>query len=138
MARIALSDGFSIIPEGTYVFEITSVSYKPDFGKLEITLSTEDGQTHIERYSLMRQDGSLNQGALNSFSYLAKTAFDDYSLEEIDHEDLVGLFIEAEVTHEKVPSNRDPNKTVTFTRLGDKFPSDGFRRESVDLDSLLG
>ena len=36
MAKIGLSEGFSVIPEGTYVFKITKVNYKEDFGKMEV------------------------------------------------------------------------------------------------------
>lgn len=36
MAKIGLTEGFTLIPEGTHVFQITDVKYKEDFGKLEI------------------------------------------------------------------------------------------------------
>ena len=49
MAKIGLSDGFSLIPEGTHVFKITGVSYKEAFGKLEVTMQTYylDSTVHI-------------------------------------------------------------------------------------------
>ena len=95
MAKIGLSDGFSLIPEGTHVFKITGVSYKEAFGKLEVTMQTQSGAKHIERFSLLKADGSANEGALNAFSYFAKTALQDFGLSEIDHEDLVGHFMSA-------------------------------------------
>ena len=36
MAKIGLTEGFTLIPEGTHIFQITDVKYKEDFGKLEI------------------------------------------------------------------------------------------------------
>lgn len=48
MAKIGLSDGFSLIPEGAHVFKITGVSYKETFGKLETTMQTQSGVKHIE------------------------------------------------------------------------------------------
>lgn len=54
MAKIGLSDGFSLIPEGTHIFKITGVSYKEAFGKLEITMQTQSGAKHIERFSLLK------------------------------------------------------------------------------------
>lgn len=33
MAKIGLTEGFTLIPEGTHVFQITDVKYKEDFGK---------------------------------------------------------------------------------------------------------
>lgn len=163
MAKIALTEGFSLIPEGTHIFKITEVVYKEEFGKLEVKMKTAKGQTHTERFNLMKGDGSMNEGAYNAFSFFAKTALGDYTLTEIDHNDLVGHYIQSTVEHDTQPSNKDPNKTVTFVRLGDKSPADGFdevetsapapkkaastakaapttkpKSNGFDLDSLLG
>lgn len=131
MAKIGLSEGFSLIPEGTHVFKITAVNYKEDFGKMEVVMQTQGGLKHTERFSLLKSDGQPNEGALNAFSYFAKTALNDFSLTEIDHEDLLGHFIECDVEHDKQPSNKDPNKTVTFARLADKRVSDGWEGGEV-------
>ena len=126
MAKIGLTEGFSLIPEGTHVFQITEVKYKEDFGKMEVTMQTATGQKHTERFSLLDKNGEPNAGAMNAFSYFAKTALNDFSLTEIDHEDLVGHFLRCEVTHEEVESNRTAGKMLKFVRLGDKEPCDGF------------
>lgn len=126
MAKIGLTEGFTVIPEGTYVFKITAVNYKEDFGKMEVTMQTQSGAKYIERFSLLKTDGSPNEGALNAFSYFAKTALNDFSLTEIDHEDLIGCFIECDVEHDTQPNKNKPDKTVTFARLADKRPSDGW------------
>lgn len=157
MAKIGLSEGFTLIPEGTHVFQITAVNYKEAFGKMEVTMQTQTGAKHIERFSLLKANGESNEGALNAFSYFAKTALNDFSLTEIDHTDLVGCFIECDVTHDTMQSTKDPNKTVTFARLADKRPSDGWEdatspvapaapapvtteggKPKFDLGSLLG
>lgn len=126
MAKIGLSEGFSLIPEGTHVFQITAVNYKEDFGKMEITMQLASGQKHVERFSLLSKDGEVNQGGMNAFSYFAKVALNDFTLTEIDHEDLVGCFIRCDVEHEEVESNRTPGKMLKFARLGDKESADGF------------
>lgn len=126
MAKIGLSEGFTLIPEGTHVFKITGVNYKEDFGKMEISMQLANGQKHTERFSLLNKDGEPNQGGLNAFSYFAKMAMGDPTLTEIDHEDLIGHFIRCEVTHEEVESNKNPGKMLKFARLGDKEPADGF------------
>ena len=133
MAKIALTEGFSLIPEGTHIFKIIEVSYKEEFGKLEVKMKTAKGQTHTERFNLMKQDGSMNEGAYNAFSFFAKTALNDYSRTEIDHDELVGCYIKSTVEHDTQPSNKDPNKTVTFIRLGDKSPADGFDEAEVPV-----
>ncbi len=152
MAKIKLSKGgFTPIAEGEHIFKITKSTYDEDFGKLEIEMVIASGQKHIERYSLIRNDGEINEGALNAFSYFAKTALNNFNLDEIDHEDLVGCYIKATVEHEKVPSKNDPAKTVTFLRLTNQAPASGFEKEEereksnesdasggIDLDDLLG
>lgn len=126
MSKIKLTEGFSVIPEGTHVFKITDVKYKEDFGKLEVTMQTQSGAKHIERFSLLKSDGTPNEGAYNAFSYFAKTALQNYDLSEIDHTNLIGHFIECDVTHDILPNKNKPGQTVTFARLGDKRPSDGW------------
>lgn len=126
MAKIGLSEGFTLIPKGVHVFQITKVTYKEDFGKMEVTMRIATGQTHTERFSLLNKDGEPNQGGLNAFSYFAKCALNDFFVQEIDEQDLVGCFIRCEVDHEEVESNRTPGKMLKFVRLGDKEPADGF------------
>ena len=164
MGKIALSEGFTLIPEGTHIFKIVEVNYKEAYGKLEIKMKTAKGQVHTERFSLIKQDGSSNEGALNAFSYFARTALNDYTAQDIDPEELVGYFIECDVEHDIQPSNKNPNKTVTFARLADKRPAEGYdedavitppapakkaastppakktevKSEEIDLDALLG
>ena len=38
MARIPMTSGFVIIPEGEYVFRIYDATYDEDFGRIEIKL----------------------------------------------------------------------------------------------------
>jgi hypothetical protein len=127
MAKIGLSEGtWTVIPEGTHVFKITGVNYKEDFGKMEVKMETKEGLKHTERFSLLSSNGDTNQGALNAFSYFAKVALNNFTLTEIDHEDLIGHFIECDVEHDVQPSNKDPHKNVTFVKLTDKRVSDGW------------
>ena len=136
--RIPLTSGFTLIPEGVYVFRIYDVKEDDDFGKIEIKLVNAKGATHTERFSLMRQDGEFNEGALNAFCYFARTALNRYDLEEIDAKDLINHYIKAEVVHTESPSKKDPNKTITFANLGEKFPADGFDTEPVEKALTLG
>ena len=118
MAKIGLTEGFTLIPEGTHVFQITDVKYKEDFGKLEIYMQTQNGSKHIERFSLLKSDGSPNEGAYNAFSY--------FDLTEIDHTDLIGHFIECDVEHDVQENKKKPGQSITFVRLADKRPSEGW------------
>lgn len=138
MARIPMTSGFVLIPEGTYVFRIYAASYDEEFGKIEVKLVTAKGVTHTERFSIKDKNDELNEKALNAFSYFAKTAMGDFELEDIEPSELIDHYIEAEVVHTKVPSNKDPDKTVTFANLGDKSPADGFDEEPVARALTLG
>ncbi len=150
MAVVPIIKGFMLIPEGTYVFKIVKVKHDEDFGKIEITLKTSKGLTHIERFSLKNKDDTYNERALSAFSYFAKTALDEYNMESIEVKSLVGHYIKADVKHTVLPSTKDPNKTVTFVNLGDKSVAHGFEDDTnnnnnnnnnnnkgLDLDSLF-
>lgn len=126
MAIIPMTSGFTLCPKGVHVFRIYKVDYNEEFGKLVIHLVNAQGCTVQERYSLMNQDGSINERACNAFSFFAKTALNDFTLEAVDPATLVDHYIKAEATHTELPSNKDPNKTVTFVNLGDKSVADGF------------
>ena len=145
--KIPIVDGFSIIPEGTYVFKITDVTYDETYGKLEVKMKTAKGQKYTERFSLKKSDDSYNDGALSAFSYFAKVAMNNFEMTDIDPNELVGHYMRAEITHQKVESNKNPGKFITFMNLGDKEPTDGFDEEPVgdapksnglNLDDLLG
>lgn len=160
MALITLSasSGFTLIPEGTHIFKVTGVTYKKLYGKMEVYLETKEGLKHTERYSLMDKNGQDNQGVLNAFSYFAKCALNNFDATDIDTDDLIGRYIECEVTHDVQPKqNGKPGETITFIRLGNKAPASGFEDEEAeepaaedaapapaedkpkyDIDSLLG
>ena len=118
MAIIPMTNTFTVCPEGTHVFRIYKVEYDEDFGRLIIHLVHAQGCTIRERFDLMRANGEANDGACNAFSFFAKTALNDASLEAVDPETLVDCYIKADVVHTVMPSTKDPSKTVTFANLG--------------------
>ena len=146
MARIPMTGGFQIMPEGEQVLLITAAEYDEDFGKAIFTLANAKGHTCQERFSLLNQDGSPNEKALGAFSFFAKTAMNNFDLENVDPEELVGHYLKAEVIHNKVPSTKDPSKMMTFVNLGSKSPAAGFegapapapKAAGLDLAALLG
>ena len=141
MARITLSKntGFTLIPEGFHVFKVVDVdmSKYEGFGKIEVKLETANGQKHSERFSLLNAKGEVNEGALNAFSYFARTVMNDYKADDIDPADLVGHFIRAEVKHvESTTINERTGKPYINVNLGDKEPALGFDGVSEDSDEL--
>ena len=145
MARIPMTGGFQIMPEGEQVLKITAAEYDEDFGKAVFTLANVKGQTCQERFTLLNQDGSPNEKALGAFSFFAKNAMNDFDMEDVDPTELVGRYIRAEVIHNKVESKKEPGKMMTFVNLGSKSPADGFegapaapKTSGLDLSALLG
>jgi hypothetical protein len=140
-----MTGGFQIMPEGEQVLKITAAEYDEEFGKVIFTLQNVKGLTCIERFSLLNQDNTPNEKALNAFSFFAKTAMNDFDMEDVDPVELIGHYIKAEVIHNKVPSTKDPTKMMTFVNLGDKSPADGFdgapvaapKPAGLDLNALL-
>ena len=133
-----MTSGFTLCPEGVHIFRIYKVDYNEDFGKLVIYLVNAQGITHQEKFSLMGADGSINDRACAAFSFFAKTALNDFTLEACDPETLVDRYIKAEVTHSTSPNRNDPTKTVTFANLGDKWVANGFDTTPVAKALSIG
>lgn len=138
MATIPMTSGFTVCPAGKHIFRIYDCTYNADFGKVEVKLVNAQGITHTERFSLMGQGGVMNEGACNAFSYFAKTALNDFTLEEIDHTWLIDRYIGAEVTHTVQPNKNDPTKNITFANLGDKWVAECFDTPAVEKALTLG
>ena len=140
MAIINLSEnkGFSLIPEGWHDFKIVGVDYDEKFGKMEIQLVTKAGQKHTERYMLLDNNGEINQGGINAFSYFARVALNNFQIDSIDHEDLIGKYIRGKIEHtkSKKPSPKT-GKYNTFANITDKEPSVGLADvDDMDLSEL--
>ncbi len=138
MANISLTGGFTICPEGKHIFRIYKVDYDKDFGKVAIHLVNAQGITHIERFSLMANNGEMNSKACNAFSFFAKTAMNNFALESIEHTDLVNHYIGGEIVHSHLPSRTDPTKTVTFANITEKWVAEGFDTTPVAKALSLG
>lgn len=130
--------GFKLIQEGWHVFKITKVDYDERFGKIEIEMVTKDGGKHTERFNILTDRGQTNIGALKAFTYFASTVFNDFKTKEIDEQEMVGKFIEAEVLHRtsEVVSEKT-GEPLIFTNLGGKKTSDGWE-EGEEFDDLIG
>lgn len=127
MATIHLNQNtFAPIPEGIHIFRIYDVEYDETFGKVQIHLVTANGKLHTERFTIMRADGSMIEGACNALSYFARTALNTTEPADIDHTELIGHYIKAQVVHNIQPNRNDPSKNVTFVNLTDKWSADGF------------
>lgn len=127
MAKIKLSEGgFTLIPEGVTTFKVVSVEYNEDFGKMKVNMQTKSGTKHTETFTLLDKNGEVNDGALKAFSYFAKTALNNYELDEIDEQDLVGCYITATVKHEEFESNKTPGRMLKSVRLNDYTVAAGF------------
>lgn len=146
MSTIKLSTtDYTPIPEGTHTFKVLEVKYDKDFGKLDIGLVLQSGRKHNERFHLINSAGEANEKVLTVFSIFARNVLNDFSLDEIDPDELVGHYVTATVEHNKVTSNKDPDKELTFVNLANYAPAEGFdvptaesNDDDFDLDDLLG
>lgn len=139
MAAIKLtSGGFQLIPEGVTIFKITEAEYDQDFGKIEVKLQTKAGISHNERFMILTNTGEVNEKALAAFSIFAKNVMNDFTLDEIDHTDMVGRFVQAKVEHYEYESKKEPGKMYKSARLKDYAPAAGFAAaQEVDVDDFL-
>lgn len=129
MAKIKLTgSGFQMIQEGWHTFKITAVDYKEDFGRMVVEMTTKNGGKHTERFSLLNNKGEINDGAIKAFSYFAKVALNNFDLDEIDEQDIVGCYMKAKVKH--VESKTISEKTglpFVNVNLEEKKPAYSFK-----------
>lgn len=138
MARIPMTEGFTRVSEGTHIFRIYEVEYDVNFGKIVVHMITAQGITHREYFSLMKKDGTMNEGACNAFSFFAKTALDNFDLEEIDHTDLINHYIKADVAHSVEESTKEPGKMVTYVRTSNYATAKAFDTQAVEKALTIG
>ena len=132
MAKMKLAEStFTLIPEGT-----TNDEKYEDFGKLEVKLQTAKGETHIERFTLIKSNGELNEGALKAWSYFARTCLNNYNVDEIDTQDIVGCYITATVKHETYTRKKGEKAGTegTSVRLNDYTTASGFGDSTTKAD----
>lgn len=75
---------------GMNVFKITDVEYKKDFGRLSLTLVTENGGKLWQNFDLENENG------MGAFSGLALAVFPDLE-DSIDENSLVGQYVKFEI-----------------------------------------
>lgn len=131
MAKVTLSKStFTLIPEGTHIFKVMSVDDEKyeDFGKLAVKLQTAKGETQVESFKLLKDDGELNEGALKAWSYFARTCLNNFQADEIDTQDIVGCYIKATVKHETYTRTKGEKagEEATTVRLSDYTTASGF------------
>ena len=134
---IKLNGEFTPIPEGTYIFKITKVEYKPDFGKLNVTLKTEAGKNHTESFMLIDKAGNPNSGAMAAFSFFAKAVMNDFTLEEIDEQELVGRYIRADIEHTLVESKTKPGEIKTYAHVRNPEAVGGYDGSELSEDGFV-
>lgn len=141
MAKMKLAENtFTIIPEGTTIFKIMKVdeSKYDDYGKLKVTLQTSSGEKHFENFSFTKANGDINEGALKAWSYFARVCLNNFQVEEIDTQDIVGCYIQANVTHETYTrtSGEKAGQEATAVRLKDYTSASGFNSTKTKVDPV--
>jgi len=134
MGKIGLTGGFTPLPEGEYTFFIKSADQTKldDYGKLTYVLVTEDGRTHREMFSFLKNNGDKNNGAYSAFSSLARAALDIPQSEEgeVDPEDLVGHYFRGSIVH-----NEDNSGQIRANLGWKKTHADGFENGSAAVQA---
>lgn len=145
MAIIKLSERkFSLVSEGKHIFKVVEVNDEKyeDYGKIDVKLQTEKGETHIERFSLLKSTGEMNDGALKAWSYFVRNCLNNTYVDEIDTQDIVGCYIQATVKHDTYTRTKGEKAgtNATIVRLNDYAAAKGFEssEEPMSADEVDG
>lgn len=142
MAKIKLASNFEVFPEGTYVFKIVDVRYKPEWNKVEIEMVTQDGKKFSKNYIIATKDGKTAP-SFWGFTYLARAALNNPDLDEISPEELIGHFVECTMEHNMKESTTNPGKMNTYSNIVKSEPAEGWdepivKKSPMNLAALLG
>lgn len=137
MAKIKLAarKSWETIPEGKHVFKVAKIDFNPKVNVIEMQAQTKDG-LQTKEFFRIGKGKAYNEIALSIFSGLARAVLGD--VEELEPEDLVGGFFEAEVVHDVRPHRDDPSRTVTWVNLKYYNPADGWTEESSEDEDEEG
>lgn len=142
---VKLNAGYTRIPEGTHKFVVDNVEDKlSDFGKLTVTFKTEKGLTNKQTYTLYKdvKKGILNESAITAFSTMARAVLQDNDVESIEPMELVGKYVQADVSYEEY--DKEDGSKGSATRLRNWAECGGFgvkatkENGEIDLDAILG
>jgi hypothetical protein len=143
---IKLNGEFTPIPEGTYIFKITKVENKPDFGKLNVTMKTQAGKVHVELFNLFDKSGLPNPVAEFKVALFVKTVMNDFTLDgDFNEQEMVGHYVKADVEHNTSASGKTyahvKNFEVASSFEGEEptTADEGFENiaEATEEDDLL-
>lgn len=112
--KLSNNTGFSIVPEGEQILEITKCvalpSGNPKF--IEVEYKHSNGGTIKSTFDLANEKGLTVFSILVSKLLGANTIFNTD-----DCKDLVNKKVKVEIAHTNVPSKKDPEKTLTFANI---------------------
>ena len=145
MAKIGLSEGFRRLEEGTaQLLEIVDVKYDDKYNKATVTFQDAAGGTQTETYMMGTPGKKQSRGqkvAQDMFSTMAKHAMHDWTIDDIDPDELVGRTVVADVTKDK-SVNEDTGEVRYYTHVRNfkeaPVEDDGEADEEDDGEELFG
>lgn len=135
--------GFEPVSVGEHIFRVDEIKYDADFGKVDAVHVTADGKKVFEHWRFEKNDGTPNEGAIKSFGFFAHICLDDFSITDVDPDNLVGCYFIGEVEHEEYNGK-------IYPRIKNRKTAKGFETETkaeetpvasadeFDLDDILG
>lgn len=140
MGKFTLQNSFQI-KEGHYLLKIQNVTQNEVNQRVTVTYATKDNQKINEIYSLLDKDGNENEVAIRMLSFLVQIAMQDYNITEIDLEELIGRYIEADLTNQEYEAKDGTKKTAVRlnkkTKTNETFEDIADAEVDYDLNDIL-
>lgn len=140
--KLSESSGKFISKAGENVLlKITKAKYDQEFGKVEIVLENEHGETVNNNFGLLNQDESANEGAIKAFSYFSRVALGDWGRDEVEEDELVGRFVRADIKMVKGSKPSKDGKVLEFANIDkvymteDSFDFNDENALNIDINS---
>ncbi len=137
------TSGFSI-KEGNYLLKIANVTENEVNHRIMVTYTTETGRKFNELYCIMNANGTINDVASRTFSWLCICALNDRNISSVEITDLIGKYIRADLLNDKYTSKdgieKQTVKVIHKEATDEVFEADKVAAEKSDinLDDILG
>lgn len=127
------------IKEGTYTLKVLNVTANEVNHRVMVTYQTEKGRRINEFFFLTKNDGTPNELSETFLTKLVQAALNNYDVDNVKLEDIIGKYIEADLSNREYEVNGEKKQGINVynKRPTNETFEDKQEKSSIDVNDLL-